>query len=511
MAIVQISQITNRKGLATDLPQLAGAELGWSTDTRQLYIGNGTLEEGAPVIGNTEILTEFSDILNVSSSYTYKGTAAGYIVQTAVPPSTTPTTQTLQQWLDQYASVKDFGAVGDGDTDDTVAINNALNQLYCQPIQSTGIRRSLFFPAGTYKVTGTINIPSYATLIGEGADNSIIQLVDGSGAVTYVAQTADNTQQTGASIAAAPTNITVANMAFGTLDPLASLFLVRCAKNCRFQNVSFIGPRTAGTLTTATAATAGVVYESTVSLPTNNIVFDSCYHTGTVWGHYSNQTVAGAVVNNSKFNTLYQGVVLANVTGFRITNNIFDNVCYEGVILGTGTSLNATGHNIFYNVGNYFVAGSPASSIIDIQTNNNVSIGDMFNRDATLDLSYPRVKINGTQTIATVNGTQLNLGSYVIQTALSTTLLANSSGNINVTNTAANAVPGFSVDYTITGNSNTQIGQLLVVSGNVVNSNVRTGNTAVTLTANTNPMVIGYTNAGVANATIKYSISYFTN
>jgi len=62
MAIVQISQITNRKGYNSDLPQLAGAEFGWSTDTRQLYIGNGTLEDGAPVIGNTEILTEFSNI-----------------------------------------------------------------------------------------------------------------------------------------------------------------------------------------------------------------------------------------------------------------------------------------------------------------------------------------------------------------------------------------------------------------------------------------------------------------
>jgi len=62
VAIVQISQITNRKGLAENLPQLAGAELGWSTDTRQLWIGNGTLADGAPVIGNTEILTEFSEI-----------------------------------------------------------------------------------------------------------------------------------------------------------------------------------------------------------------------------------------------------------------------------------------------------------------------------------------------------------------------------------------------------------------------------------------------------------------
>ncbi len=56
MAIVQISQIKHRRGTNENLPQLASAELGWSVDTQQLYIGNGTLEEGAPEIGNTEIL-----------------------------------------------------------------------------------------------------------------------------------------------------------------------------------------------------------------------------------------------------------------------------------------------------------------------------------------------------------------------------------------------------------------------------------------------------------------------
>ena len=60
MAIVQISQIKHRRGVNENLPQLASAELGWSVDTRQLYIGNGTLEEGAPEIGNTEILTQYS-------------------------------------------------------------------------------------------------------------------------------------------------------------------------------------------------------------------------------------------------------------------------------------------------------------------------------------------------------------------------------------------------------------------------------------------------------------------
>ena len=57
MAIVQIAQIQIRRGLNQDLPQLASAEMGWSVDTQQLYIGNGTIAEGAPQTGITEILT----------------------------------------------------------------------------------------------------------------------------------------------------------------------------------------------------------------------------------------------------------------------------------------------------------------------------------------------------------------------------------------------------------------------------------------------------------------------
>ena len=69
MAIVQISRIQIRRGLQQDLPQLASAEMGWSLDTRQLFIGNGTIDEGAPTPGNTEILTQYSDILNIVQMY----------------------------------------------------------------------------------------------------------------------------------------------------------------------------------------------------------------------------------------------------------------------------------------------------------------------------------------------------------------------------------------------------------------------------------------------------------
>ena len=124
MAIVQVSRITNRKGLTENLPQLAGAELGWCLDSRRLFIGNGTLEEGAPVIGNTEIVTQFSDIA-VLSPYTYQDSAVGYTAQTGPTPSD-PVIRTIQQRLDDYVNVRDYGAVGDGTTDDYPAINTEL-------------------------------------------------------------------------------------------------------------------------------------------------------------------------------------------------------------------------------------------------------------------------------------------------------------------------------------------------------------------------------------------------
>ena len=87
MAIVQISRIQQRRGLQQDLPQLAGGEFGWSVDERRLFIGNGSLIDGAypgTAGGHTEVLTEYSDILNIAELYTFKGLSAGFTVQTGV-------------------------------------------------------------------------------------------------------------------------------------------------------------------------------------------------------------------------------------------------------------------------------------------------------------------------------------------------------------------------------------------------------------------------------------------
>lgn len=61
MPIVEIGKIQVRRGKAntdTGLPQLSSGELCWAIDNQELFIGNGSVFEGSPCVGNTRILTE---------------------------------------------------------------------------------------------------------------------------------------------------------------------------------------------------------------------------------------------------------------------------------------------------------------------------------------------------------------------------------------------------------------------------------------------------------------------
>ena len=490
MAILQISRITNRKGLAENLPQLDGAELGWCTDTRQLFIGNGTLAEGAPVIGNTEILTEYSDI-TVLSNYTYEDIAVGYAAQTGPTPST-PVVRTVQAKLDDIASVRDFGAVGNGTADDTAAINRALFQLYCRDNNSLA-RRMLYFPAGTYRVTDPVLIPAYAKLVGEGADCTIIRFDrDDSSLPTsgYVAQFADSLQQTGTSIgnngATPPRNIEISSMSFQT-DAVMDIMLVDQATDCWFSSVTFQGPMTEADISSggfdpnglddvaAVRFYSGVLPTAGSSAinPCDQIVFDCCRFTNITRGIATDQQITGITVSNSEFNTLYQGIELdalvappvtpyqAGPTGFRAVHNIFNRVYLEGVIYDS-VNLNVTAYNVFYDVANQF--GSQASAaVIRFGYDNNLSVGDLFQRtDSEVTLYYPRIVISGT---ASNTGSGLQLGRYYRDRGR-TFQLANATANQVVYQTNATDVSAFTMFYTVTRTPGLiRHGNLTVVAG----------------------------------------------
>ena len=455
MAIVQVSRITNRKGLSENLPQLAGAEFGWVIDQRKLYIGNGTLAEGAPAIGNTEILTQYSDILDIATSYTYKGEHAGYTVQTG-PTSGDPVTQTLQAKLDNFASVLDFGATGDGTTDDTDAINRALFQLFCRETNTT-VRRSLYFPAGTYRITQSIKVPPYAQLWGDGPNSAILEMDVSSDSSygTYVMRTADSLQQTGVNIgsnsATAPQQIVINGMSFTSKEPI-DLVLVDRANQVSFNNVNFTGSLASAPANAGDDISA-VMFDSTVAYTCKQIEFNNCLFTNLTYGVNTDENIQGVTIQNSQFTTMYKGILLGTGTpdnggpeGVRIVQNLFDNIAKQAIDIGA-VAFNVSAYNIFLDVGNdYLGAGNQSSPIIEFNGDNNVSVGDMFERSDADDRTQPRVANNNKACYALTNGDEIEFGTYHRLAGKTTDLSVQGSATTIFTVNTANAT-AFNIDY----------------------------------------------------------------
>jgi len=329
MAIVQISRIQIRRGLNQDLPQLASAEMGWSLDTQQLYIGNGTTQEGAPSSGVTEILTQHSNILNLIGLYTYQGLSGGYAVVTGLT-SATPVTRTLQQKLDDTANLRDFGVVGDGVTDDTVAINRAIQQIYSSVYldNSAKVRRTINFPAGTYMVSSPILIPPYAKLIGDGRDSTIIMT---SNTTAPVFKTVDS--QYNGSGTTKPRAVLIQDIQLTSNAATSStLFQVDSLANGKFVNMKFAG---------YTGSTNNLVYITDSISNVRNITFDNCTFTTGVSGinvAVQGTGIASVRVNNSSFETLNVGYSIPNtVNGFSSDHNFFGNVTTPRIYGTNGT------------------------------------------------------------------------------------------------------------------------------------------------------------------------------
>lgn len=68
----------------------------------------------------------------------------------------------------EWLNVKSFGAVGDGVTDDTAAIQLAVDAATTSP------RGTLYIPAGTYIVSDSIDINGRINMVGDGMNNSVL-------------------------------------------------------------------------------------------------------------------------------------------------------------------------------------------------------------------------------------------------------------------------------------------------------------------------------------------------
>ncbi len=230
-------------------PDAAGAGL-------QIYI-DGVYQEAATysVSGSTLTFTEApptnASIEVIKLQTTALNTTTADLV-TYTPAGTGAVQTTVQTKLRESVSVKDFGAVGDGTTDDTAAIQAALT--YATPSSSTTFvatgGKSVHLPAGKYKISGELSIPAFVNLIGEGKGLSTIVCSTSGSKVKYGERSTDNRGGLskgftidGNDVSTNPMFIGLAvEREFSDIDVIKSAgdgLIIEAAQNCVFTSCGF--------------------------------------------------------------------------------------------------------------------------------------------------------------------------------------------------------------------------------------------------------------------------------
>lgn len=379
MAVIQISKIQVRRGAIGDqaLPQLASGELGWAIDTQQLFIGNGSVAEGAPAVGNTEILTEtrlfdlLSDSKFTATNYTYRVTNP--LIQTGADANN-PVVRTLQEKLDENATALDFGATLVDDA--TEAFQRAVSQVF-----------SIRIPAGSYSVTGTVYVPSNTVIVGDGMGATEI-IAANNQTIFAVANEEDQV---------ANVKISGLTLSYATNTSLLSgpLVTLNTATNACIDEVEFKGHYYHSTSSELYSAIELRTWSELGGISISNCLVDNvCYPV------IANDDVRDVSITDNTFKDLYQGVTLGtDILGVTprqfgpqrvdIQNNLFKNIERPAIVTGANTGTNNrinSENNTFINVGNAVLNGDvagddqPATAVIKFDSHGNSSVNDNFER-----------------------------------------------------------------------------------------------------------------------------------
>jgi Pectate lyase superfamily protein len=256
MAVVQISKIQQRRGqkLLSGMPQLSSAELAWAVDTQELFIGNGSVTEGAPYVGNTRVLTEHDNILELAGSYKF-----------AEPDVSISASifRSLQSKLDEMeVSVTDFGPQPDPSTNHAPHFVTAFAQLF-QNV-NTRYRKVLTIPNGHYYFTSTLKIPSNVILRGETQDGVILDI--GANAIEFLSATGTDVLGPFTSTDH-PTNVSISNL---TIQYTTGGMDITGLKDSRFEQVKWKSTYTLGDAV-STPVLAAQSYDLSAIANTGNI------------------------------------------------------------------------------------------------------------------------------------------------------------------------------------------------------------------------------------------------
>jgi hypothetical protein len=267
VAVVQISKIQVRRGQKNSnsgVPQLSSAEFAWAVDSQELFIGNGSVLEGAPYVGNTKILTEHDNILDLARGYQYASNDTSITLSVS---------RSLQSKLDEYVSVTDFGAVGDGSTDCVLAFETAFTQLFRNV--NLNYRKVLVIPNGEYLFTSDLPIPANAIIQGETQNGAVLNI--GNNNIRFVTST--GLELADFSSTNRPQNINISNL---TIQRTTGQITLSGVANSIFENITVLGEYILGSTVTSLASEPAAVFweNGLIGTRVTDLQFKNCLFQG---------------------------------------------------------------------------------------------------------------------------------------------------------------------------------------------------------------------------------------
>lgn len=371
MAVVQISKIQIRRGreYQDGIPQLAGGEMAWAVDTQKLYIGNGAVSDGAPQVGNTRIITEADNLLDIATSYVYKIDDPNVHTSDDV---NYPVSRTLQERLDERVTAAAYGIIPDL-TDQTENIQRAVDNLWLNKSNMffPESRVTLEFAAGTYYISDTIYLPSHVRIVGAGVRKTIFQFTGINKSVFAFIQDDSTTTSrktisypplvAGPSYNTQPKYCLLQGFTLNTGDTTNQGIELNAVRDSQFRDLELTGGYGDSTFTSNSIGIGMYALSSSVTCQRNdfsNLVIDGFANAVLAkWDIIHNHFKFCHILNSRYGFNFGTGADLTNTGqefGPRYTNITecdFDNIDREGVLVSNGYGNKVRGC-YFNNVGN---------------------------------------------------------------------------------------------------------------------------------------------------------------
>lgn len=419
MAIVEVAKIQIRRGQEnqTGVPRLDPGEMAWAQDTENLYIGK-RVAEGAVDDSNTRILTEndiqnIFNLLNIASTTTLQTV---YQYRAGVPYiESVSVLRQVQGKLDEYVSAAEFGLVASGTpTNVSTVLQLAIDTIFAtgnwDSFERADSRRALKIPAGNYIVDQSIELPPYATIIGEGPELTKITLTSPTANIFRTIDAGGNnwdspSMESGLmrardvlikDMTLEYSETALSDNALVSLDNVLNARVENCIIRTAFDSTS---TATYGLVSSGVGVEirglGGGLGSGDVNL-TENIHISECTFDGLYIGVRSTGTVIRPVIEDCVFSNLNRGInfytinLLPGPSNSTIRDNRFENIVREAVYIGANPA-NAKGNhliknNFFIQVGNgvglddHITSGASATPILSLNSSANNAVDNFFYR-----------------------------------------------------------------------------------------------------------------------------------